>query len=133
MQNSLMTSVSVQLPPAPAQGGSLSLLERMGGIRRVYYLVDRFVHELRSNREVAVVLRNIDLTAFKKAQVAFFAEAFGGYVPDMGEDARSAHVTLEAEAFFSVVVLLNAALLSLGLPEDLYEELVLAIASRALA
>jgi truncated hemoglobin YjbI len=128
-----MTSVSEQPPPATVPIGSLSLLERIGGMRRVHHLVERFIHELGSNGEMAVLLGNIDLKAFKKAQVAFFTEAFGGYVPDVGEDAHSAHLTLEAEAFFSVVVLLNAALLNLGLPEDLYEEVVLAIASRALA
>lgn len=133
MQNRLMTSVADQPPPETAQRGSLSLLERIGGRRRVHHLVDRFIHELGSNGEMAVLLETVDLTAFKKAQVAFFTEAFGGYVPDVGKDARSAHLALEAEAFFSVVVLLNAALLNLGLPEDLYEEVVLAIASRALA
>jgi truncated hemoglobin YjbI len=133
MLHSFITSVSDQPPPATAQGGSLSLLERIGGMRRVHQLVDRFIHELGSNGEVAVLLGSIDLAAFKKAQVAFFTEAFGGYLPNMGEDTRSAHLTLEAEAFVSVVVLLNAALLSLGLSEDLHEELVLAIASSALA
>ena len=59
-------------------------------------------------------------------------KAFGGYVQDLGPDTRSVHLALDAEAFLGVAVLLDATLLSLGLSEELYEELVLAIASRAL-
>ena len=133
MQTSSMMSVSEPLPPQAAQGASLSLLERMGGMPRVHHLVDWFIDELESNGEVAALLAGIDLTAFKKAQVAFFTEAFGGHVPDASTDTRVVHAHPRSRGVSQRRPAAEYDLLSLGLSDELHEELVLAVAARALA
>ena len=112
---------------------SLPVFDRIGGMPRIEWLVDRFVDEIRSDRELAPFLAGVDWASLKKSQVAFFTEAFGGHFPHPSVDLRRTHVQLEGEQFVRVALLLHDTLLSLGLPSELQEELVRAVVLRALS
>ncbi len=128
-----MTAILEQ-PQAEAAGiaEAVPLFDRVGGARLIELLVDRFVEKSRSDPELAPVWTRVDLSSFKKAQVAFFTQALGGSFPDGDVASHRAHVQLDAEQFIRVVLLLQSALSSLGLSDDLHEELVRAVVKAAL-
>lgn len=129
-----MTAIAEhQQSDTAVDAASLPLLDRIGGMPGIEWLVDRFVDEIRSDRELAPFLACVDWPSFKKSQAAFFTEAFGGDSPRASVDLRRPQVELEGEQFFRVALLLHDTLLSLGLPSELQEELVVAVVLRALS
>ena len=113
---------------------SLPLFDRIGGMPGIEWLVNRFVDEIQSDRSYTpLALHGAIRLSFKNSQAAFFTEAFGGDFPRASVDLRRPQVKLEGEQFFRVALLLHDTLLSLGLPSELQEELVLAVVLRALS
>jgi len=53
---------------------ALPLFERIGGLPRIEWLVERFVDEMLSDRDLAPCLSGVDLASLKKTQAAFFTE-----------------------------------------------------------
>ncbi len=128
----MTTTAPQQQAEAEGDPASLPLLERIGGIGCVEWVVDRFVDELRKDRQLAPALAGVDFESLKTAQTAFFTAALGGHVPDGSVDSRTVHIHLEAEQFLRVVLCLHDTLVSLDLSDELHEKLVLAVAAHAL-
>jgi truncated hemoglobin YjbI len=111
---------------------ALPLFDRIGGLPRIEWLVERFVDEMLSDRDLAPRLSGVDLASLKKTQEAFFTEALGGQFPDPSVDPGRVHVQLEGGELVRAALLLHDTVSSLGLPEDLHEALVVAVISHVL-
>ncbi len=124
-----MTAILEQ-PQAEAAGiaDAAPLFDRLGGTRLIELLVDRFVEKIRSDPELSPFWTRVDRASFKKAQVAFFTQALGRRFPDADVNL---HVQLDGEQFTKFVLLLQSTLSSLGLSDDVHEELVYAVVSSA--
>ena len=109
---------------------SLSLFDRIGGVTRVGWIVDRLYERLWADRALADALADVDLASLKRAQTHFFARAFGG--PSLNVDSDDLSIVLGPDEFGRVAVHLWNTLLSLDVPPDVLEELVVAIVKGAI-
>ena len=115
-----------------ADEARLSLFDRIGGFPRIEWLVDRFVDQIGSDPELALRWARFDPASMRTGLAAFFAEAFGARpaAPDVESHPL---MQLDGEQFLRVALMLYDTIASMGLPEDLHAEVVLAVVDRALA
>ena len=116
-----------------AAEATLSLFDRVGGFPRIEWLVDRFVDQIASDPELAPRWARFDPAAMRKGLAAFFTEAFGGRPADPDVEPPNRRMQLDGEQFLRVALMLYDTISSMGLPEDLHAEIVLAVVDRALA
>lgn len=129
-----VTLMEIQQRLVTSQGtASPSLFDRIGGLASIAYVVDRFIDKLRLDPELATALATVDVASFKRAQAAFFAEALGGRFPNKRVDPRRVYLELEAEPFLRALLFLHDALVEVGLPASLHEEVVLAVMTHTMS
>jgi len=109
----------------------LSLLDRIGGTSAVHLIVDRLIEALTRDPYLAPRVASVDLAQLRRAQTRFFHEAFGGRrAPGRAEPPV---VPTDGEGVVRVVIHLQDVVESLGLPEPLVDQLLLAVAAEVLA
>ena len=109
----------------------LSLLDRIGGASAVHLIVDRLIEALTRDPYLAPHVASVDLAQLRRAQTRFFHEAFGGR--GSAEPVEPSLLAVDSEGLVRVVIHLQDVLESLGLPEPLVDQLLLAVAGKVLA
>ena len=133
MQATEATWSAGRQPDAAVEASPRSLFDRLGGLPRIDWLVDRFIDQIGSDPELAPCWARVDLASIRKALAAFFAEALGARLADRYVEARHGGVQFDGDQFLRVALLLHDTISSMRLPADLHAEVVLAVVSRALA
>ena len=129
MGKQIMT-VAENHTPRTADTSRISLLDRIGGPVAVDLIVDRLIDALTNDPHVASCLEGVDLGRLRRAQMHFFVEAFGGAGSSPWTPTP---VRVDGEALVRVVIHLHDVIDSLGVPEPLAEQLMLAVAAKVLA
>jgi truncated hemoglobin YjbI len=115
---------------ATAHTETESLFERMEGRAGVARLVDRFYARLWSDEVLAPWLAEVDPATLKPAQIGFFVEALGGGA--YTETEAGPRLDLEQAPLLRAALHLYDAVMSLGLPDHVADEVLLAILTHAL-
>ena len=129
MGKQTLTAAERYTPPT-ADTTRISLLDRIGGPVAVDLIVDRLIDELTNDPHVASCLEGVDVGRLRRAQMHFFIEAFGGAA---NRPWTPTPVRVDGEALVRVVIHLQDVIDSLGVPEPLAEQLLLAVAAKVLA
>src|SRR5262245_7785659 len=103
----------------------LTLLDRIGGPSTVHLIVDCLIEALTSDPYLAPRLAGLDLARLQRTQTRFFHEAFGGR--GSAEPVEPSVLAVDSEGLVRVVIHLQDVLESLGLPEPLVDQLLLAV------
>jgi truncated hemoglobin YjbI len=101
------------------------------GHRGVVRMVEGLLQRVLSDRVLASAFAREDMTPLVAAQVRFFAQSFGGEHADALVPV--AMVRLTGEQFDRFVLHLSESFASLGLPQPVTEQRILAAAARTLA
>ena len=110
-----------------------SIYDRIGGAPALQATVEAFYVRVLADPELQHFFENANMTALKAGQRAFFGQALGGPEVYRGRDMRSAHANLQItqQHFDKVAGHLVDTLKSLGVDEELVEEIVVAVAPLA--
>ena len=126
--------------PAPSSGGpvkskkdSASIYDRLGGAEAIKATVEKFYQRVLDDPQLQPFFANTDMDSLKAQQVRFFTQALGGPAEYKGRSMKEAHAPLAIEQrhFDLVAGHLMAALVSLGVPKPLMDEVVAVVAPLA--
>ena len=125
-----VTTIVEARTPQTADTRKITLLDRIGGPAIVHLIVDRLIDAVTNDPDLRKPLAGIDIDQLHLAQMRFFIEAFGGSASSH-RDATLARV--DGESLVRIVIHLHDVLDSVGLPQPLAEQLMLAVAAKVLA
>ena len=108
-----------------------TLLDALGSESSVQRIVDRLAARLLDDPLLAPTLAGVDVAQLKRTQARFFTEAFDAV--RVHEPLAPVTVRATGEQFTRVVLHVQQTLESLGLPEALTEQLMLAVLGRAVS
>jgi hemoglobin len=111
----------------------MTLFERIGGAPAVQLAVDQFYVRVLGDPQLAPFFEKTDMPRLKAHQFAFLSQAMGGPRTYTGKTMAKAHAHLQIEErhFNAVAGHLVETLKSLGVGQDIINEVVAAIAPLA--
>lgn len=108
-----------------------TLLHSVGGPSGVGRIVEGLLQRVENDRVLATAFAGVDRDRLVTEQVRLLADAFGGEHADAL--APVARVRLTGEQFVRFVLHLAESFASLGLPQPVTDQLMLALAARSVA
>jgi methyl-accepting chemotaxis protein len=113
----------------PSQPGTTTLFDRLGGMDAIATVVERFYERVLADAELSPFFVRTNMVWLKKRQTSFFAQALGGPRKYKGRDMKTAHehLAIASSHFDRVAGHLSAALLALGVPQNLTDEVLTAV------
>ncbi|MFN8547381.1 MAG: methyl-accepting chemotaxis protein [Candidatus Eisenbacteria bacterium] len=110
-----------------------SLYEKLGGMEALTAAVDGFYERVLADPELRTFFTNVNMAKLKKNQLTFLGQAMGGPFHYSGQDMPTAHAHLKIEErhFNMVATHLRATLESLGVSNELCDEVINAVAPLA--
>jgi len=110
-----------------------SIYDAIGGEGALVAVVDDFYRRVLADQQLAGFFAGTNMTRLKGRQVAFFAEALGGPELYDGASIKDAHRGrgITRADFDQVVVHLTASLRAAGVPVDMTDQIIGAIAPLA--
>ena len=114
---------------ANANSTSTSLFDRIGGSKAIDAAVEQLYERILADPSLSEFFENTNTARLKKKQKDFLTTAFGGPKIYKGRDMKKAHAHLpiEEQHFARVATHLVNTLQSLGLPNEIIEEIVSAV------
>lgn len=110
-----------------------SVYDQIGGQEALTAVVDDFYIRVLADADLAPFFAGANMNRLKGKQVEFFAGALGG--PDLysGQNMREAHRGrgIGQPHFDRVAQLLSASLVDAGVPQDLVDQIIAAVAPLA--
>lgn len=110
-----------------------SIFERLGGAPAIDAAVDAFYVRVLADESVASFFEGVSMPRQIKQQKAFFTTALGGPAIYKGRDMKAAHdhLAIQEKHFNSIAQHLIATLQSLGVAQELIDEVIAAISPLA--
>ncbi|MEU8897157.1 group 1 truncated hemoglobin [Nocardia sp. NPDC048505] len=107
-----------------------SIYDQIGGAEAVAAVVDDFYVRVLADSELAGFFTGVNMSRLKGMQAEFFCAALGGPEPYTGAPMRAVHQGrgIEQEHFNLVAGHLVDALLGAGVPQEIADQIIAAIA-----
>ncbi|WP_127792237.1 group 1 truncated hemoglobin [Agromyces sp. LHK192] len=117
--------------PTQTEAEPLSDYAAVGGAPAVTAVVNRFYELVLADEQLAGYFADTELVRLKRHQVALVSQVMGGPVAYEGKDLRTAHAGrgISADDFGAVAGHLIAALTEAGVPADIIDRTVGAVAA----
>ncbi|MRG59553.1 group 1 truncated hemoglobin [Agromyces sp. CFH 90414] len=117
--------------PLQTESEPLSDYAAVGGAPAVTAVVNRFYELVVGDERLAGYFDGIEMVRLKRHQVALVSQVMGGPVEYSGRDLRAAHANMgiSADDFAAVAGHLIAALTEAGVPADIIDRTVGAVAA----
>ena len=114
-----------------AKVDTTSIYHRLGGQAAIDAAVELFYVKVLADKSVNHFFEDVNMNKQRKKQKAFLAAAFGGPVPYVGKDLRTAHASLDLKEsdFNAIAGHLQATLKELKINDKLIAEVMAVAAS----